>query len=284
MNWTITLSLYSRPQQTGSMMATASMSWRDTPRRLLPRILQPPLAVLASHRIRLRQTVAWRVQRTLTVLSRYVYLLFESPKGVIANNTWYNSQPQRPLDFLDDDELTFEEVADSQVPTTSPGPSGGRSQPSRSPHSGTSPPLAPSPWVFYKGRRIHKATLCRLVITPDYIRKSHERILRVRGYTSDGKPRPAIDTDSVMDECAFVVGDLFVTFLRCEDRPCLAFMKAIALEEKGVRLERVDVRKLEHPSAQIRITGQILDMHHVQGITQPMVDSIYLAPEGATPN
>ncbi|KIJ57610.1 hypothetical protein HYDPIDRAFT_34944 [Hydnomerulius pinastri MD-312] len=32
----------------------------------------------------------------------------------------------------------------------------------------------PSPWIHHKGKRIHKASLCRVVITPNWSQKSHE--------------------------------------------------------------------------------------------------------------
>ena len=40
-----------------------------------------------------------------------------------------------------------------------------------------------TPWLPQpeSGKPIHKATVCRLIINPDWVRKSHERVLQVRG-------------------------------------------------------------------------------------------------------
>ncbi|PIL37672.1 hypothetical protein GSI_01366 [Ganoderma sinense ZZ0214-1] len=114
-------------------------------------------------------------------------------------------------------------------------------------------------WLEYEGKKIHKASICRLVITPDYTRKSHERLLRVRGYTSEFKFRPNYDTSDVLASDGYMVGDLFTTFIRCDKQACLAVVKTIAIEEKsGVRVERVLTQNLTQPASGIKLTGQIL--------------------------
>ncbi|KAI1784985.1 hypothetical protein LXA43DRAFT_900727, partial [Ganoderma leucocontextum] len=123
----------------------------------------------------------------------------------------------------------------------------------------------PSPWIEYKGKKIHKATICRPIITPEYARKSHERILRVRGFSSDGQ-KWKLEFDEVIHTSAFVVGDLFVTLVRCGNQASLAVLKCIAIEEKGIRVDRIDGRKLRHPASGIKLYGQVLDMRNVNGL------------------
>ncbi|TCD63849.1 hypothetical protein EIP91_004891 [Steccherinum ochraceum] len=117
-------------------------------------------------------------------------------------------------------------------------------------------------WVMYMGKKIHKASICRLVITPDYIRKSHERVLRVRGFTSHSKFF-LLNSSSILDEDAFMVGDVFAAFIICDKQVFLAVFKSIAIEEKTKRVERVKLKSLAHPAAGIKIVGQILDLQQV---------------------
>jgi hypothetical protein len=124
----------------------------------------------------------------------------------------------------------------------------------------------PSAWIEHEGKKIHKSSICRIVLTPDYIRKSHERPFRVRNYTSDLKPRN-YNSDNIIDSDAFIVGDLFSTLICCDNTVSLAVLKSIAIEEKGVRVDRVKGQSLPHSAAGIKITGQILDMRMVPNNT-----------------
>ncbi|RDB24483.1 hypothetical protein Hypma_008516 [Hypsizygus marmoreus] len=124
--------------------------------------------------------------------------------------------------------------------------------------------ICPSPWIQHEGKQIHKTSICRLVITPDYIRKSHERPLRVRGFTSgDHKPRN-YEADNVIDTEAFIVGDLFSMLIRCDNVVALAILKCIGIEEKGVNVGRVKEQALSHAAGGIKLTGQVLDMRMVR--------------------
>ncbi|GJE91565.1 hypothetical protein PsYK624_077150 [Phanerochaete sordida] len=105
---------------------------------------------------------------------------------------------------------------------------------------------AVTPWIDYEGRKIHKASVCRIVITPDFIRKSHERLLRVRGYTMDfGRPKD-YSSDSILDSDMFMNGDLFACLLRCDDRVSVAVMKCTVLEAKSKRVLQVRRSDLRH--------------------------------------
>ncbi|KAH8105867.1 hypothetical protein BXZ70DRAFT_1036584 [Cristinia sonorae] len=116
------------------------------------------------------------------------------------------------------------------------------------------PPAAPSPWIIYKGRKIHKATICRLVITPNWVRKSNDRLLRVRGYSSGLKQVALkLNSSNILDEGTFMVGDLFASFIAC----------SIVLEERSSRVEHVQLNKLPHTGSGIRITGQILALQQL---------------------
>lgn len=116
-----------------------------------------------------------------------------------------------------------------------------------------------SAWLIHLGKHIHKASLCRLVITPDYIRKSHKRVFRVRGFTSDHK-FINLNSDNLMDEDAFIVGDLFAAFISCGNQLFLAVFKSIVIEEKSRRVDRVRLKSLPYDVSGIRLTGQILQL------------------------
>ncbi|KAM5537691.1 hypothetical protein V8D89_008640 [Ganoderma adspersum] len=97
-----------------------------------------------------------------------------------------------------------------------------------------------TPWVEYE------------VITPDYTHKSHERVLHVRGYTSDSKPRPNYDTSDLLDANGYMVGDLFTALIRCKKQACIAVLKTIAIEEWSLRVEQVLLQNLAQPCCRVR--------------------------------
>ncbi|OBZ66985.1 hypothetical protein A0H81_12994 [Grifola frondosa] len=120
----------------------------------------------------------------------------------------------------------------------------------------------PSAWLLVGGVLVHKATICRLIIMPEYARKSHERLLRVQVYSSDIKMRNW-NTSNILDTDAFIVGDLFATFIICGNKVCLAILKCIFIEEKNVRVDHVDGKSLPHAIAGVKLAGQILHMRSV---------------------
>ncbi|KII88930.1 hypothetical protein PLICRDRAFT_29388 [Plicaturopsis crispa FD-325 SS-3] len=144
-----------------------------------------------------------------------------------------------------------------------------------------------SAWIEYQGKKYHKASICRLVITPDYIRKSHERALRVQGFTMDLKSRDFLNTDNIIDPDCFVVGDLYATLICCDDCVSLAFMKCIAIREKDIRVTRVKSGSLAHPAGGVKLTGQILDMqtmptalYYADATEHAAATSIHMNPSG----
>lgn len=116
-----------------------------------------------------------------------------------------------------------------------------------------------TPWIDHEGHKIHKASLCRLVITPEYVRKSHERTLRVRGYTTDIKPRD-YSTDDITNGDSFFTNDLFATLVCCDDTINLALLKCIAIEEKSSRVGCTQQQNLCHAAAGVKLTGQVLSL------------------------
>ncbi len=139
-----------------------------------------------------------------------------------------------------------------------------------------------SPWIEYKGKRIHKATLCRLIITPNHMRLSHERVLRVRGYMSDWKLRNSDNAGSpdITDPNSFFVGDLVAALVRCDDEICLALLKTIAIEQHGRLVEGVPLQHMTASGSGIKLTGQILCMEDT-GSAVSAVDSGDKASSGS---
>ncbi|KAG2344266.1 hypothetical protein BDR05DRAFT_882876 [Suillus weaverae] len=75
------------------------------------------------------------------------------------------------------------------------------------------PGIRPANYLLFKGRWIHKQTICRLVINKDFVLKSHNQLECVQvGYT---KVNRQIDMSlgRITDFNSFLVGDIFVMLL-----------------------------------------------------------------------
>ena len=117
-----------------------------------------------------------------------------------------------------------------------------------------------SPWLLTdRGNRLHKTTVCVQVIMPDWVRKPHERIFRVRCYSSDTKPRD-YNSGNTLSSDMFTLGDLFVTLIRCEGQAAMAILKCIAIHAKGQHTSSIQIASLAHTASGIKLTGQILDL------------------------
>ncbi|KAL0961306.1 hypothetical protein HGRIS_006265 [Hohenbuehelia grisea] len=156
-------------------------------------------------------------------------------------------------EFVETDELTLDDHLDMYDTDTDF---------SSNPPSAQTTSHVVSPWIQHDGGKIHKTTVCRLIITPNYIRKSQERIPGIRSFSAQGKPRN-FNTDDVIAPDSFVVGDLFATLLRCNSSIVLSINKSIAIEEKGTRVDVVRGVDMPHFGTGIKLTGQVLDMRMV---------------------
>ncbi|KAG1776829.1 hypothetical protein EV702DRAFT_1227616 [Suillus placidus] len=77
------------------------------------------------------------------------------------------------------------------------------------------PGIRPNDYLLFKGRWIHKQTVCRLVINKDFVSKSLNRLEHVRsGYTKVHK-RIDMSAGRITNQNLFLVGDIFLTHLRC---------------------------------------------------------------------
>lgn len=142
-------------------------------------------------------------------------------------------------------------------------------------HSGSSSHM----WIQHEGRSIHKATICRIVITPTYSRKSHERLLRVRGYGANSKPRidclpnpdSTIDGDNEnsLTKDLFMDGDLFAALVQCDGRVCLAIVKCVQMEMKGTRVGSIHAQSFTSEGDHLRLSGQILSLRHFNSTSAP---------------
>ncbi|KAI0067932.1 hypothetical protein BV25DRAFT_1911795 [Artomyces pyxidatus] len=143
-----------------------------------------------------------------------------------------------------------------------------------------------TPWLYRNGidgERIHKTTACARLITIAFARKSHERIWRVRNYTSDVKPRK-YSSDDIVDSEAFLLNDLYATLIRCNTTVSLAVLKCVAITQKGIRVDAVKVQSLAHAASSIHLTGQIMDLRPVSGSDTQPGDSHDIVSESAPSN
>ncbi|KAI0309596.1 hypothetical protein OF83DRAFT_1179443 [Amylostereum chailletii] len=119
-----------------------------------------------------------------------------------------------------------------------------------------------TPWLERSeadGGRMHKTIVCYHIITPNFICKPHERLWRFHDYTYDLKPRIS-HGGHVVDSDAFLVHDLFATMLCCGNSVFLVILKCIAIDEKGTRVDCVNIQSLPLVTSEINFTGQVLSL------------------------
>ncbi|KAH7918867.1 hypothetical protein BV22DRAFT_1023900, partial [Leucogyrophana mollusca] len=135
--------------------------------------------------------------------------------------------PTRPEtdDADDEDPLTFEEALAEYSPTDVPPPPLNNTNPL----SDSAPPLPagsgvhPDDFLLYKGRWIHKQSVCRLIINYDFQSKSLNQLERVRGFTKVNS-KVDITCGDLTGGDVFIIGDPFLTLLRTDRTLSLALI------------------------------------------------------------
>ncbi|KAI6008633.1 hypothetical protein PISMIDRAFT_690710 [Pisolithus microcarpus 441] len=120
--------------------------------------------------------------------------------------------------------------------------------------------IRPLDYLLYKGKWVHKASVCRLLLNKDFSAKSHDRLLRVRGFTPVNKlaknSQPSILSDTNL---SFVVGNPFITLIRLNDHTTsLALVRSTNISENGAMRNDVHIKTLQANGSNIKISGNIL--------------------------
>ncbi|KAG0694087.1 hypothetical protein DFH29DRAFT_815714, partial [Suillus ampliporus] len=84
--------------------------------------------------------------------------------------------------------------------------------------SPTSPPKGPGiraeDYLWCTNKWVHKASVVRITITPDFTPKAQTRLLRVHGFTPVNKNfEDAMEVGQLLHSNQFITGDLFITLL-----------------------------------------------------------------------
>jgi hypothetical protein len=82
-------------------------------------------------------------------------------------------------------------------------------------------------WIEQDGQKFHKASLLRIIFCLDFMRKSKERLQRVRAYMVDFTKRSDEESDeALLGVSLFILGDLFATLVRTGQQVALAILQA----------------------------------------------------------
>jgi hypothetical protein len=65
-------------------------------------------------------------------------------------------------------------------------------------HPPKGPGIHPGDYLWCERRWIHKQSVCRIVISPDFTPKSHDRLMHVCGFTAINKSSHAFDTACIL--------------------------------------------------------------------------------------
>lgn len=120
------------------------------------------------------------------------------------------------------------------------------------------PGIRPDDYLLFKDRWIHKQMVCRLVINKDFVSKSLNHLERVRsGYTKVHK-RINMSAGRITDQNLFLVGDIFLTLLRCGHTLSIGALRSTTLSVNSVSRPSINVTVMKASQNTIKITGQLL--------------------------
>ena len=89
-------------------------------------------------------------------------------------------------------------------------------------------------WIEFEGNKFHKASLLRVIFCSDFVRKSKERLERVRAYTIDFQKKTTEESDeALLGVSLFILGDLFTTLIRTGQTVALAVLQATGIDHRS---------------------------------------------------
>jgi len=171
-------------------------------------------------------------------------------------------------------DIGFDEAIKDEIDSLHRDPTTSNQQPVSDTHSPTAPPSGPGVHVedyllCDKHKWVHKQSICRLLITPDFSPKSTVRLLRVRGYTSVNKRLSDLETGHLLHGNNFVIGDVFVSLIRTHNKAlALAFICSTHILQGGSAHGHIKTATLMSPQGGIKVTGNIMVLR--PSITSPV--------------
>jgi len=130
-------------------------------------------------------------------------------------------------------------------------------------------------YLLYKGRWIHKQTICRLVINKDFESKSFNQLECVHGYTKVNK-QIDMRAGHITDQNSFLVGDLFVTILRTARILSIAILRSTGLFLNDVSHASINITTMKASHTTAKISGQLLTIVPTHPSTDPQVPTLFL--------
>ncbi|KAH7916953.1 hypothetical protein BV22DRAFT_1135848, partial [Leucogyrophana mollusca] len=150
-------------------------------------------------------------------------------------------------DLADDSPAIHEPTSSSDTP---PPPSG--------------PGVRPIDFVLVGNHWVHKSSVCRIAITPDYNPLSKNRCERVRGHQTLTTRRVDVNSSDAMDGDFFNVGRLLLTLVRKGKQLSLALIRVTAIQDSGTSRRSIKSATLFSDSAGVKVTGQIMTLLGIQ--------------------
>lgn len=77
----------------------------------------------------------------------------------------------------------------------------------------------------------------------------------MHAFSTDHQPWLYSALREIFNPDIFRVTSHFATLVNTGDRVCLAILKCLAIEEKGARVEEVDVKNFLHAIAGVKLSG-----------------------------
>ncbi|KAH9944798.1 hypothetical protein B0H21DRAFT_892357 [Amylocystis lapponica] len=177
----------------------------------------------------------------------------QAPNSVSSGASDSDSLPHDHLVTLEE---AFSNPSSTEVELTGTVPSG--------------PGIDPADYIQYKGRWIHKQSVCRIVINSGYAHKLVNRLHRVCGFTKVNRKRHLdVDSDDILDPDTFPVGDPILTLLRCEKTLSLALLRTTAINDGTTLLAGTKLATLMSQKAEIKVSGQIVTLIPMSSFQAP---------------
>ena len=175
-------------------------------------------------------------------------------------------------------DIGFDEAIENEVDSLDRDPTTSIQQPVSNTHFPTAPPSGPGvhakDYLLCDERKwVHKQSVCRLLITPDFSPKSTVRLLHVCGYTSVNKRLSDLETGHLLHGDNFVVGDVFVSLVCTHNKAlALAFIRSTHISQGGSAHGHVKIAMLMSPQGGIKVAGNIM-------VLRPSTSSPVSSPE-----
>jgi hypothetical protein len=119
-----------------------------------------------------------------------------------------------------------------------------------------------------KGKFIHKASICRLILNKEFVAKSKNRGERAMGLAlkkgrTFTKPNGTRLLNGSVTGTSFLTGDPFAALIRTTTNVSVALVRSTDIFVDGKRVPEINVNSIKNAKANVKLTGQILKLKAV---------------------